>query len=186
MPNTLQNLLNEREPLLGAVRVFLILIIWAIWIPCRGLIRAVGWSWRYLCSKRWRWMTSLVVSGFLLLAGIKFVPLLYGRFALIYEASFLARTSIGRSSEEIRSLLVHRAFQLGYTNVLDQDEAFTIENTSSDDGTPLCVVSINLRQRVNILGFVSMPFRIQTQVTNVVDADYVKPKSLEDRIFGGG
>ena len=186
MPDTETESLNGHGRRFEAVRVVFILVVWAIWLPCCGLTRALALAWRYLYSKRWRWITSLVISCLLILAGFKFVPLFYGRFALVYEASFLARTSVGRSSEEIRSMLVHKAFQLGYTSVMDQEDAFTIENTSSDDGVPLCMVSIDLHQRVNIIGPISIPFRIQTQVIKAVDSEFVKPKSLEDRIFGGG
>lgn len=119
-----------------------------------------------------------------MLAGVSAIPLVYGRFALIHEASFLARTSARRSQEDMRRQLVRKAFQLGYTQGLDQADAFTIENTYDDDGIQLCTVSIKLRQRVNIAGPISLPLRLHAQVARAVDPDTETHKGWEERWFG--
>jgi hypothetical protein len=173
-----------RRVMLEGLRVAFVLVVWAFWIPYRGLTRGLFWLREYLGSKRWRWITCLVVSGMLIVAGIQVVPLVYSRFALVYEASCLASTSMNRSHEEIRDRLIHEAFRLGYTNVIEQEDAFTIENTYDDDGLPLCAVSIDLRQRVHLIGLINIPFKIRTRITKVVDPAITKPKSLEDRLFG--
>lgn len=166
------------------VRVPLVLLVWSIWLPGRFLFHLCRTAWRIFGASRPRRAASLAVLALLLLGLIKAVPLVYGRYALIYEAAHLARTALVRSDATIQENLVRTAFRHGYTDVIEQAEAFRVEKTYDEDGMPMCGISIDLRQRVSCLGLFAVPVRIRTRVVKPMDPGAIKPQPWEERLFG--
>ncbi len=163
------------------------LVVWRLYRVIAHIARVLRQGatllWATFCSRRAAALVTLVAVCFLFVGVLKVGPLVYGRYALMYEASHLARTASIRSPEEIRRTLIATAFRQGYTDVLEQPEAFVIENTYDEDGIPLCRISIDLHQQVHVSDGFTFPLFLRTAVVRFVEEGRDKPKSLEDKIL---
>ncbi len=177
--------LGSETPMSQVIRTIAMLLVWVLRFLARGISRIFSWVWEFIHAWRLRRILGWVCLSVLMLGAGRFVPVLWGRFALVYEASHQARRSKDRSDNEIREVLRRTAFSYGFTDVIEQDEAFQMENTTDEDGTLLCTVIIDLRQRVGFYGLFHVPVHIRTRVTRPVDPEVIKPKSLEDRVLNG-
>jgi hypothetical protein len=176
---------KRREPwatILDALHAELLFVFWLFCVAYRLVAHPAALVWIYVYSKPWRRIVALALVSLSIFAGIKFVPLLYARFDLVSEAEFLARTSMGRSDDETRELLVRKAFQCGFTDVMEEEHAFTIEHSFSDEGLSLCTVTMDVRQPISIVGSLRVPFRVRTRVTKPVDPMRERPANLTDWI----
>jgi hypothetical protein len=165
------------------LRVLVVLLIWGVWLLLAGLWSILAWVWGFLCS---RWSRRIFLAGMgagILGCVIQLAPLVYGRFALLNDVAHQARTSQGRETNDIVLALRRTAFENGFEDVIYQDSAFLVEHSSDDDGIPLCTITVNLEQKVNLLKRVPISFRVKKRVVAIVVPADFKPKPLEERIL---
>ena len=161
------------------IHVPVVLLVWAVWWPLRFLTRLFKGTWRILWASRVRRLVSLGLLAIVILGMVKAVPLIYGRFALLYEAAYLARTSLGRDAAEIRGTMTQTAFRHGYSDAIEQGEAFGIETAYDDNGLLLCSISIDLQQRVSCYGLCKVQVTIRTRISRPVDPEVVRSERWE-------
>jgi len=175
---------GEGQPFLReALRSLVVLCVWAIWLPFSGLRALLRLVAEFLHAHS-RWLRRALWAGpaaVLLVAVFQVGPLVYGRFALLSEARHQARTSLGRDSGELVGALRQTAFDLGFKDVIDQAEAFSVESDSDTDGESLCVVNIQLGQRVRLLGCLPFVFHVRKKVASPITPTDFKKKRQEER-----
>jgi hypothetical protein len=167
------------------MRITLFLLVWSLWLPARAFARFLQGTWRILRTNRTRQLVTLGIFSIVILGSIKVVPMIYGRYAITYEADHLARTYLSHGDAEIRQTLVRTAFYHGYTDVIEQPEAFTVEADYDGDGIFTCSIIIDLRQQIDWYGMFKLPVRIQAIITKPADSEVIKPRRLEENLIIG-
>lgn len=166
------------------VRTVAVLLVWGVWLLAMGLRSVLLWLWEGLRSA---WPRRLLWAGLLILlldVGIQLLPLVYGRFALLDEAAFQARTCSGRDPAQIVATLRRAAFQNGFTDVIHQDAAITVDYLSEEDGGASCAITVSLEQKVPLLVQVPLTFRVNKRVQERILPMEFKPRTLEEPGLG--
>ena len=167
------------------LRNLLVLCFWAIWLPitgARALARLVHEFLDTHIAGR-RKALWLIPGGLGLVVLIQMGPLVYGRFALINEARHQARTSFNREPQQLEWALRLSAFRHGFKDVIHQEEAFSIESGTDDDGGALCVINIQLEQNLKLLGCLPMVFHVRQRVSAPITAVDFRKKREDDHIL---
>ena len=126
---------------------------------------------------------ALLWAGLLVLlldAGIRVAPLVYGRFALLDEVAFQARTCSGRDPAQLVAALRRAAYLNGFTDILRQPEAITVELQAEEDGGTSCVITVALEQRIHPLARLPLTIRVHKRVQERVPSADASPRHPED------
>lgn len=169
-----------------------VICVWGLWLPFSGawwLLRRIpalpknlldAAHARSLRPSRLLWGIPCLVLAVVL---VQLAPLVYGRFAILDEAQNQAKTSYGRESGELVGALRMEAFRLGFTDIIHQDGVFSIESGRDEDGESLCIVDIQIRQKLKLLGCIPMDFSVRKRVSSVVTQIDFKEKRRKAREF---
>jgi hypothetical protein len=124
-----------------------------------------------------RWIRSLftaLFAGTVAVAGLKLLPVVYGRYALLHAAGLAARQSLLKGEDRVVLELRVKAYDLGLTEGALASDVFRLEPTTLEDG-PACVVTYDFIHRVDFFGLYRLPMRcrgrvVRLQVTPVPNA----------------
>ena len=128
-----------------------------------ALGRGLGACRAFLTSSRpWNLLAlAIFLSG--LLAGIKLLPLVYGRWSLAHEAGIAAQQSVRVGEEGVQRNLHRAAFKLGFTAAALRPETFKLDFVQ-EDGLDLCAISYDFIQPVNLYGLARFPFHVHARI----------------------
>ncbi len=161
-----------------ALRFFLLALLWLAWLSLRALWLLVEW----LVSREGRGRLGRWCAALLLAAGIALLPkaggLVWGWLLLKDAVEIAAMQSDGRDLREIEVSLRRRAFALGFTDIVFQEEAVRVERQAGPEGVT-CAIDLDFHHRVDLYGWAAPRFRIHLAVEKPV---LPKPpeSSLED------
>jgi len=162
------------------LRFVLLALLWSAWLTIRAAWALSEW----LFSREGRAWCGKWVLGLGLAVAIALLPkvagLAWGRIMLQDAAEILAMQADGRDAREIATALRRRAFVLGFTDIILQDEAIRVELQSAADGTT-CSIEVDFQHRVDLYGWTAPPLRIHLKVEKPVFQRAVD-KSLEEFI----
>jgi hypothetical protein len=120
-------------------------------------------AWALLASSRLRRTLSTVTLGLGLLVGGRFLPVVYGHYALAHEAGNASAQSVAWGTEHVLGKLRRAAFDLGFPEAALQPDAFSLTFTD-EDGLQRCAVAYDFTHVVDCYGFAKVPVRIRNRV----------------------
>lgn len=160
------------------LRFVLLALLWAAWLSLRALWLLLEW----LVSREGRGRLGRGLAALLLAAAIALLPkaggLLWGWLLLRDAVEIAAMQSDGRDLRDIEATLRRRAFILGFTDIVFQEQAVRVERQTGPEGTT-CAIDLDFQQRVDLYGWAAPRFRIHLVVEKPV---FPKPpeSSLEE------
>ena len=148
--------------------------------------RVLAWaaaSWRYtllpwcrtfpvelaqaIWSRRVRSCLATLPLAACVLAALRLLPAVYGRYALAHAAGNAARQVQLKGEERVLRELRRQAFELGLTEAALDPGTFHLDQEAAEQGS-LCTVSYAFTHVVRFYGLATLPMRIEAKVTRQV------------------
>lgn len=169
---------QERSRAEQALRFLLLLLLWSFWL----LLRAAWAILTELVSVRFRKLLRRGIGWGALAVLIFLAPhavgLWWSRMMLVDAAELAALQAADRDSADLESELRRKAFQLGFVDILPQQEAIKVHREDREAGA-VCVIDLDFRHQPTVYGWTTPPLRITARVERYV---LPKPGSTQPRV----
>jgi hypothetical protein len=123
-------------------------------------------AWQALTAHRIRSLFTTLAAAAVVMGGLKLVPAVYARYALVHAADVAARQSLLKGEDRVVLELRHRAYDLGLMEAVLPPDVFRLEPTYLAEG-PACAVSYDFIHRVDFYGLYRLPLRYRARVVRL-------------------